>query len=568
MHYPAYSLRTVVSLDGLWDFAFPGPGDPRQIALAAVAYTDKMLVPAAFDALPAYAARRGIAVYRTHFRVPAGRRARLQFDGVGMWCAVHVDRQHLAEHSGGYSRFWVEVPAATTEERELVVVVDNQFDNERSPIQLEYYDWYQYGGITRTVQLHMLPSGPFLDAVAVETLQWRTGRVRVRARLGGCTALPALSFSVDGVPVKPANLTASGDTVTCELQVPDPRPWSPAAPNLHTLTVATPQDDTTVRFGLRQVTARACQILINDEPVKLLGFNRHESHPQFGPAQPEGLLLADLQILRRMGCNFIRGSHYPQDQRFLDLCDELGFLVWEEGCAWGQHEEHFVNPRFLSVQMQGLAEMVAASINHPSVILWGFFNEGDTRCAPARAAYTAMADRVRSLDSSRLVTFADMYPEESTVLDLADVLSINMYPGWYKGTMDDIVPRIRSVAATMRNKGGADKPYIVSEMGAAAIYGCRDDSHDVRWTEQYQAELLEIAATECVTNPAVNGLAIWQYCDGRTSDRDLRTSLTRARGFNNKGVLDEYRRPKMSAAVVSRIFNAAPATNPRPRALS
>lgn len=73
------------------------------------------------------------------------------------------------------------------------------------------------------------------------------------------------------------------------------------------------------------------QLLINNQPVHLLGFCRHESHPQFGHTQPEALLVSDVQQLRAMGCNFVRGSHYPQDLRFLDLCDEAGICVWPEG---------------------------------------------------------------------------------------------------------------------------------------------------------------------------------------------------------------------------------------------
>ena len=164
-----------------------------------------------------------------------------------------------------------------------------------------------------------------------------------------------------------------------------------------------------------------------------------------------------------------------------------------------------------------------------------------------------MARCLRSLDDSRLVTFAEAYYEKSSVLDLADVLSINMYPGWYHGTLEDVVPEIRKRGETARRKGG-DKPYIVSEIGAAALYGCRDENHEVRWTEQYQAKLLELATTECVSNPDVAGIAIWQYCDGRTCENYLPRALTRPRGFNNKGALDEYRRPKMAAEVVRRVF--------------
>ena len=120
-----------------------------------------------------------------------------------------------------------------------------------------------------------------------------------------------------------------------DLEVPDFKTWSPEHPNLHTVTVTFAGDAVVERFGIRTVATRGQEILINGNPVRLLGVNRHESHPELGPVQPDHLALDDLRMLRELGCNFVRCVHYQQNAAFLDLCDQMGFLVWEESLGWG-----------------------------------------------------------------------------------------------------------------------------------------------------------------------------------------------------------------------------------------
>eukprot|EP00434_Breviolum_minutum_P021155 symbB.v1.2.018667.t1/scaffold1455.1/size117749/3 len=133
-------------------------------------------------------------------------------------------------------------------------------------------------------------------------------------------------------------------------------------------------DCSEVRFGLRTVATKGREILLNGAPVKLFGFNRHELTSSAVLSYEE--LLRDVQLLKEVGANFVRGAHYAQDQRFLDLCDEHGLLVWEEVLGWQNTPQDFADGIFLMQSMKLADEMVAASVNHPSVIFFGFFNEG------------------------------------------------------------------------------------------------------------------------------------------------------------------------------------------------
>ena len=185
--------------------------------------------------------------------------------------------------------------------------------------------------------------------------------------------------------------------------VSGPQLWSPENPHLHTLEVQFGTDRMIERFGIRTVrTGKRC-VLLNGKPIYLKGFNRHESHPEFGPATPEQVMIEDLQNLRDLHCNMVRGCHYSQDQRFLDLCDEFGMLVWEESLGWGNSAAQMADPEFRALQEQQTRLMVRNSINHPSGIIWAFLNEQDSSTPEGYAITEQLVRSIKEEDSSRIV---------------------------------------------------------------------------------------------------------------------------------------------------------------------
>ncbi|HEY4156589.1 MAG TPA: glycoside hydrolase family 2 TIM barrel-domain containing protein, partial [Polyangiaceae bacterium] len=235
-----------------------------------------------------------------------------------------------------------------------------------------------------------------------------------------------------------------------------------------------------------------------------------------------------------------------------DLCDELGLCVWNEGIGWQHTTEHLSDARFIEAQLAHLREMVAMSRNHPSVILWGALNEGHSQEEAARPGYERLLGELRALDNTRPVTFASMFGHSDRCFDLADVVSVNTYPGWYQHELEDIPLELERLLAHLE-RTQPEKPVIISEIGAAAVLGCHELGGG-RWTEEYQARLLEAVIAKLFEQDRVAGLAIWQYCDTRTTDR-LSTVLGKPRGYNNKGLLDEYRRPKLAYGAVRRAFH-------------
>jgi len=560
--FKEHDLRPVTELNRVWDFGFLGDVDPDSVDVASLEFTDRMAVPGCFDATPAYAGKRGLAAYRTRVVLHDDTPHRLILNGVHHWCRVFVGEKRLRDHVGGFTRFAADIVNHPAGETDVVVLVDNRFDYERCPLHLEYFDWYHFGGIARSAEIHRLGT-LWIDALKIVTEDIATCRVSLTIDYGAVEAPGPTCLAVtcdDQVVVcETVDLVAASGRIQRTIELAGAALWSPEAPNLHMLHVRLGEDDMRERIGIRQVRVAGQQILVNDRPVRLLGFCRHEAHPQFGCGLPEALLVADVQQLRDMGCNFVRGSHYPQDVRFLDLCDEAGICVWNEAIGWQHEARQLTDQHFLEAQLAHIDEMVAMSFNRPSVILWGILNESHSHDPQCRPAYETLLGHLRQLDSTRPVTYACNHPFDDVCMDLVDVVSINCYAGWYSGwyseDIADFPDDLDRVIAHLDSLGQGDKPLILSEIGAGAIPGWRD-WHEARWSEQYQAMLLDAVIYNLfMDRERVCGLSIWQFCDCRSSESVSRI-LGRPRGFNNKGVVDEYRRPKLAYDVVKRLFLA------------
>ncbi len=309
-------------LNGLWDFSFLGDVDPDRVPEPSSISWKKVMVPSAFDALLKTQGKRGLALYRRELPLPAGQDGELWFGALSMWSRVYVDGELLRENACGYEPLRVRVPASPSEKRELLVVVDNRFDFERVPMHEEYFDFYQYGGILREVKLRLLPrQGPWIQAVRVTpTEEYRAGKVTVDVMIEGeqGDGLQIMAgFDGEAPRVVSAAPGVIEGGLRVSLTVPAPRLWSPDEPNLHGLEIAlddgtgTIIDRRCVRFGLRRIEAREARLWLNGEPLILKGYNRHEWHPSVGPCTPPPLMFEDIELMKDLGCNFVRGSHYP-----------------------------------------------------------------------------------------------------------------------------------------------------------------------------------------------------------------------------------------------------------------
>lgn len=347
----------------------------------------------------------------------------------------------------------------------------------------------------------------------------------------------------------------SETTAVFEQEFDGVKSWSCSEPNLYMLSAVLlvngeETDDLIERVGFRTIEVKDTKIYMNGEPVYMKGFNRHEDYAVDGCAVTLQHMVQDMDLMQDMNANAVRTCHYPNDERFLDLCDERGIMVWEENHARGLLLKDMQNPNFEQQCEDCIREMIENHYNHPSIVIWGILNECAAETDEGRRMYKKQYEQIRSMDTTRPTTSATCRHFTDICLDLPDVVSFNMYSGWYKDCPID--ERNDQEIEWIKSSGGDNKPIIVSELGAAAIYGYRDRSR-CKWSEERQADLIRDNLEVYMNDDRITGVFIWQFADCRVTEEG-EWFATRARCHNNKGIVDEYRRPKMAYDTVKELF--------------
>ena len=547
--FERHTVRTVRELCGLWDFVSEKyPGRHYRIP-----------VPSCWEQHPDFLNYRGRGVYTTTVTLPHDTHLRLVFKGVSHTADVAFDGTGVAHHYNAYTPFDAIIKNAAQGEHTLTVACDNTF-TEASALHLPN-DYFTYGGIIRPVALEYLPD-VYIENVhftpAYRDGVWY-GHISLRLRsLADEARSVSVRIALAGAVIDLGEVMVDGGeslTLTDERAYPGVSPWCCESPTLYTLTATLTEggraiDDLCDRVGFRTVEVRGKEILLNGERFFIKGFNRHEDYATVGCAIPFSLMVKDIELLRDAGANAVRTSHYPNDELFLDLCDEMGLAVWEENHARGLYLPNMQNPNFERQCKDCIDEMIEHHYNHPSIIIWGILNECASETPEGRAMYETQYAQIRALDSSRPLTSASCRYYKDICLDLPDIVSFNIYSGWYDGNA--VATEFEKQYGWIQTTGGAGKPMIISEFGGAAIYGYRDPSQ-VKWTEERQAAILDESLAYYMNTPDVTGVFIWQFADCRVTDEGG-WWVSRARTRNNKGIFDEYRRPKLALEVIKRHF--------------
>ena len=567
----AYASAAALDLNGSWAFRFEEGKSIEEVANPAFAATDTMTVPGCWDTMPQWFLKRGTGLYRRTFMLAAPvANAWLVIDGMGLRGDFRIDGKSLGVHPYPYAQLELETGPLAAGEHTLFAALDNRFDWETMRLARPYYDFYFFGGFYHGVRLAFDNRKLF-----VRTRDYRTGTVEIEAvnfKERDFTA----TLLFDGKNAVQAEFRNARATV----QVPDFKLWSPESPNLHSLAIklTTNHYALTTKFGIRTVEARDRKIWLNGKPIFLKGVNRHEQHPEFGAATGEAQMLRDLQLIKSIGGNFIRGAHYQQAQRFLDLCDEMGVLVWEESLGWGNGQmytrqydkiDELSDEGFRAAQLHETREMVRASFNHPSVIIFSFLNE----CASGKPECKTLVDdlitTIKSEDSGRLVTFACNGWYRDICHSNTDIVAFNTYPGTIPnlpGLPDELARKVRELDPKSNGSAGInviarhfrakypDKPIMVSECGCGALYGLHDPA--AGWmSEEFQDEYLTDVLGTIWDNPEIVGYAIWQMKDNRTHHRNSnRQPAKQMAGHSIAGLFDAQGRPKKSVETVKRFF--------------
>ncbi|MFB6074208.1 MAG: glycoside hydrolase family 2 protein [Haloarculaceae archaeon] len=525
-------------LDGRWSFVTDPDDEGVDMGYFDdfPADADRIDVPGTWNTVARYHDYEGPAWYRRTFDLPEGGPTRLSFQGVCHDATVWIDGDRVADHYGGYTPFEVS-ERLDAGQHDVVVRADNTRDEESIP--RPGTDWFPYGGITREAVVESLPPVSVSDVAVAYELDDDRADVRVEVTVhndGQATERAATANVGDATAERTLELVPGTTTAAFELSLDIDR-WSPEDPQLYEVRATVGEDERRERVGFRTVEVTDTALLVNGEQVDVRGVNRHEDHPEWGHAQPLRVQELDLDVIEDAGLNAVRTSHYPNHPRFLDLCDERGVLVIEEIPYWQFDAERFRRGDVLDRGATMLEEMIERDRNHPSILAWSVTNECANEEPGVLEATEELVSVARTLDDRPVTLASNNYHPDGEgadpCLDLVDFVCANAYPGWYSdGEYADVLRGVR--------EDHPDKPVVVSEFGAGAVAGERT-REDQKWSEGFQADFLADAVETFRGAEYVAGFTVWQYCDTRTDPRNWER---RPKTKNNKGVVDEYRRPK------------------------
>jgi beta-galactosidase len=422
-------------------------------------------------------------------------------------------------------------------------------------------DFARYGGLYRHVHLVYVPEVS-IERVHVEsTVAGGKATVAVKTRLYN----PA-GASVPG-PVEVRVTDPAGKVVatSADFTLDKPALWSPKTPNLYTCTVKLGGQEVTERFGLRWFDFPKHGVFhLNGEKLFLRGTQRHQDHAGFAAAMPDDLLRKEMQMVKDMGANFIRLGHYQQPRLALDLCDELGLIVWEELC-WCRGGVG--GPEYREQGRRMMRNMIDQHRNHPSVVFWGLGNEtdwpGDFPVQDKdgiRAYMSELNDIAHKADPARLTAIR----RNEFAREIPDVYSPSIWAGWYSGRYTEYKASVQKQVGQVdrmlhiewggdshagRHSEDPDKVIASISTGQGTeekdrayllTGGTARASRDGDWSETYICNLFDWHLKEQETMDFMAGSAMWVFKDFCTP---LRPENPVPR-VNQKGVVERDLTPK------------------------
>ena len=508
---------------------------------------------------------QGEGLYRRTLVLPdivKGRRYYLKVDAASKAATVSVNGNKAGCHAGGYNAFTMDITNYIQKENTIEITVDNS-RKDITPISADFTFW---GGIYRDVWLISTPEqhfnmtnmgsdGIFINASITNK---KSGVLKVRSEVSNdalkITTLEVKNaiYSPEGELLQTINRKLklkAGETRTVECisdDIQNPSLWTPETPSLYLIKTTLTDlktgkllDEKIHKTGFRWFAFDGNKgFSLNGKPYKLRGFNRHQDQAPVGVALDDEAHRRDIALMKELGCNFIRISHYPQDDTVLEMCDELGLLAWEEIPIINIVPD---TPGYDDNCEQNLREMIRQHYNHPSVIAWGYMNEillttpaVDKPEWPACKERTvALAQRLETVlkeeDPSRVSVMAfnmtNLYNEIG--LNLEDVVGWNLYHGWYVGELKDF-----NAWCEDQHRRYPNQPIIISEWGAGSdkrLHTTNGRAFD--FSIEYQQTYIEHYLPFIEETEWISGCAYWNFIDFNVAARQ--ESMPRV---NNKGV--------------------------------
>ncbi|MBR4817283.1 MAG: beta-glucuronidase [Bacteroidales bacterium] len=514
-------------------------------------YAKEMAVPGDWNTQrPELYYYEGAVWYRTKFEVKPrlGKRYFIYFGAANYQTVVGLNGRRIGSHEGGFTPFNFEVTDRLQDgANSLVVNVDNTRRMDGVPTVNS--DWWNYGGITRSVYLVETPQ-TFIREYSVQLKKGSQSVIAGWVRLDGPDVSAAVTVSIPELKV---SRTVSADASGVARFEIDAKPvlWCPENPKLYDVTLSSGEDKVSDRIGFRTIETRGDRILLNGKEVFCKGISIHEESigGAGGRANSVEHARALLSEAKAMNCNFVRLAHYPHNENMIRAAEEMGIMVWSEIPVYWTIS--FDNPDTYANAEQQLTDMITRDRNRANIIIWSVANE--TPLGDSRLRFLGnLIAKARELDPTRLVSAAMEKVEKpgkiltvnDPLTEIADLISFNQYVGWYDGTPE----KCDEVTWTFDIK----KPVIVTEFGGGAVYG-RHGAMDQRFTEDYQEYLYIKNIAMLDRMPGLAGASPWILKDFRSPKRMLDGIQD---DYNRKGLLSEKGERKKAFYVMQSWYGA------------
>lgn len=593
MLYPVNSpSRLKISLNGMWKFQLDPKGEGRNGWQNGLPDPDMIPVPASFaDFYTEKNIREfcGDFWYETDLFVPAewkGREVSIRFGCATHKAVVYLNGNAVASHEGGFLPFNADITetALYGESNRLSVLVNNELSEEQIPCGTTQmlpdgskfakpnFDFFNYSGLQRNIFLTVCPKEHITDYELIHRLEAEDAFISYSIKTTGSHPVSVSLFDADGRKAA----EASGENGI--LEVKKAHLWQVRNAYLYKIVIRITDgnqvvDEYSEDVGIRTVAVKGAKILLNGQPVYLKGFGKHEDSDIVGRGFNIGIMKRDFELMKWIGANSFRTSHYPYSEEIYQIADREGFLVIDEVPAVGCFpnlmnfggSSNDSTPFFargsskvlLKHHLAALEEMIARDKNHACVFAWSLLNEPDTSDVSAQPYFKKVFDRAAELDPQKrprtFALIANSTPDVCKCHQFSDFISLNRYYGWYVlgGAQMPLAEAAFRKEMDAWMKIEPDKPFIFTEFGADTA-STVEKLPSVMWSQSYQDECLKMNTRVFDSYPAVVGEQVWNFADFQTTEGIIRMD------GNKKGIFTRQRQPKAAAFELRKRWESLP----------
>ncbi len=508
----------------------------------------------------------------------------LRFGAATHRATVYVNGQEIRSHEGGFLPFTADITTAIKlgEENIVTLKMNNELHRDALPagdtailkngkkMSKPFFDFYNYSGLNRSVHLMAIPKENIYDYSTTHDVSENQATVHYDVKATAGSNFMVSLADEDG------QIVATSEGQSGDLVVENPTLWQVRDAYLYTIKFELVENGQTVdeysdEIGLRTIEVKGHQILVNHKSVYLRGFGRHEDSIYAGRAFDLNVERRDMNLMKWIGANSFRSSHYPYDEQVYKFADREGILIIDEVPAVGFNmaaasflgglNQSFFDGDWVDElykkHIDQVKDMIQRDKNHPSVLAWSLCNEPDTSTDSAVPYFTKLFNDSKELDpEKRPRTFTlneDDTFEASKCLQFPDLYLLNRYPGWYHKwgyEISDGEAGLRAELDEWKNSD-IDKPIVFSEYGADTEPGLHK-LPSIMWSEEYQIELLDMFDCVFDSYDFVRGEQPWNLADFQTVEGNMRVN------GNKKGIFTRDRQPKAAAFFLKKRWTSLP----------